>query len=657
MTLRTTRRQLVRNALGLTVAGTVPQSIAHLHATTPATPSAHELVVSIASDGGKRSVFERQEFGIVGIYDGDWFVRPEFSHLLDNLAASPGAFHGVRYFGPFTAGQPERYLPEDAGTVWTSADAPIDFTATFDALEALTTRGLIPFIPFGFFPPAISESPLQPPRDWGAYKELLRTFFEELASDPRFGPDAIADWWFEAWNEPNEGRFWTGTTDEYFDLYRVTSDAITETGLSIRLGGPAIAYKPQASPDDGPPWMDRFLSFIASDPALHCDFISFHRKGTVADDPPDPRRMYEAATITADQMLEIDPERFAGIAIINNEADEKVGFEHPYWPRLDHRNAAWLGTVAAIHGALGLEYEDAEFRFVGAADNANLQLVEEPFDGRRSIMTLARNSEMELLKIPAYAYYELLRLMGGQLGTIVSGADQVFPQTDVYHLVTFAETHVGCLVTCYPDPQYDDETSRRLEYVVEDIPWERVNVGRFQIDEVLSNAYTAAGGSADNPFPKPDPDDLAAIRQAQELALARPIERDVVLEEGSYRETLELLPYTTVFLWITPVDETVPESPEWLSVGMQDDNILLQWTPNRDSNFYSYEVFLMDGGRPGKRLSPDPLRSALWVDTAPPAGARTYGVRTVNASGVMSPIIVSDETTVEQGAGEAILPV
>lgn len=641
---------MVVNALGITASRASLPTVESTPVTAPSTPieqSSNRVVVSVASEGDSDRRFERERFGIVGIYDGDWFDRPGFPHLLDNLAASPTAFHGIRYFGLFTAAQPERFLPEGGGRVWTNVDAPMDFSATFDALEALTSRGLVPFIPLGFFPPAVSASLIQPPREWDRYKILIRTFFTRLAADPRFGPESIADWWFEAWNEPNEGRFWTGTIEEYFDLYRATSEAIAETGLLVRLGGPAIAYKPQVSPQDGAPWMERFLRFVASDPNLKCDFISFHRKGTVTEDPPDPRRMYETAIATADQMLEIDANRFAGMLIINNEADEKVGFENPYAPRLDERNAAWLGTVAAIHGGLGARYGHAGFRFIGAADNANLQLVEGPFDGRRSIMTHARDSQTDLLKLPAYAFYELLPLLGDRLGRVVSGAGHVFPETDVYHLATFTWTHVGCLLTCYPDHEDAEQAPRVLEYVVKDIPWKQVNVARFQIDDVLSNAHTSAGGSLDTPFPVPDPADLGAIRQAQELAVTRPLQHDVYLENGTYAETLEIAPYTTTCLWITPVEMSVPSSPEWLSVTVQDGNAVLQWTPNREPYIYSYDVFLVADGEPGDRLSPHPLRSARWIDTAPPAGSRTYGVRTVTASGVTSPIAVSETVTVE----------
>jgi hypothetical protein len=599
------------------------------------------VAVSVKLNGTGNRDFDRHNFGTVGIFDVDWLVHPEFTQLLDNFAASPGAFHGVRFFGAFTAGQREAFIPESGGHVWTRVDRPIDFATTFHALEALTTRGLIPFVVLGFFPPAVSSSPIRPPTAWDRWKTLVRAFFRELASDPRFGTEVIADWWFEVWNEPNEQRFWQGTPDDYFALYRATAEAVDEAGVSIRLGGPAIAYKPEATPDDGPPWMERFLRFIAADPELRCDFVSLHRKGTVGNDPPDPRRLDVASADTARQALAIDARRFAGLTIWNNEADEKVGFEMPYAPRIDERGAAWLAAVVVIQDQLGERYREADLRFAAAADNANLQLVQAPFDGRRSIMTRGGAPETDLLKVPAYSYYELLRVLGDRHGEVVSGSARLFPDTDLYHLATVATTHVASLLTYYPDPETEALTSHTVEYVIHDLPWPRVNIARFQIDRIHSNAYTAAGGSLSDPFPIPDPTQIQAIRLHQEIALARPIARDVAVQAGTYAETLSLDPFTTLCLWITPVLTTAPQAPTWLESAVHGGNAILRWSPNQEPFFYSYEVFRLRDGVPDQLLTPDPLRSALWIDTEPAPGRSMYGVRAVSASGVASPIVHS----------------
>ncbi len=642
MTVRTDRRRLVAGAIGLAAGGSVSLR------SRPATPAFNETfeVVVSADAGGDPVPFSREDFGTVGIYDIDWLTEPGFSVLLDNLAASPGAFHGVRFFGAFTSGTPERFEPESGGTVWADPDAPIDFSRTLDALEALTTRGLVPFVVFGFFPPAVSSSPIHPPTEWGRWKTLVQSFLQALEGDPRFGAAAIARWRFEAWNEPNEGRFWTGTEQEYHDLYRVTSAAVVESGLPIRLGGPAIAYKPQENPDFGEPWMGRFLQFIADDPTLRCDFVSLHRKGTVGDDPPDPRRLHDAAIATIEQAAAIDPDRFAGITVIDDEADEKVGFETPYAPRVNERNASWLAAVTAVHAGLGERYRDAGARFIAAADNANLQLVEAPFDGRRSIMTLAGDDRTDLLKIPAYGFYEMLRLLGDRQASVVSGGKSLFPETDLYHLATAAGTHIACLLTYYPDADGESPPTRSVDYVVRDIPWPRVNVARFQIDRELSNAWAAAGGVEANPFPVPEPARIREIRQAQELALVRPIARDVSVDDGIWHERIQLPAYATTCLWITPVEDRAPAAPSWLVADVRDGNVVLRWQPIDDAALYGYEVVLLKDGTPIERLSPDPLRAAMWVDTDPPPDRRVYGVRAVSASGSASAFVTRDVVVV-----------
>lgn len=615
---------------------------------TPTTGRAGDVGELVLSAASAAVPFDRAAYGTVGIYDIDWLLQPEFGRLLDYLAASPGAFAGVRCFGCFTAGTPELLAPAGGGTVWPAPDQPMDFSRVLAALDALTTRGLVPFLALGFFPPAVSPSPITPPAAWDGWQRLVRAFLEGLAADRRFGPAAIATWRFEVWNEPNEGRFWRGTQADYLGLYRATAEAVAQTGLAIRLGGPAIAYKPQVDLASGAPWLAPFFALLAEEPAVTTAFVSFHRKGTVGDDPPDPRRLYDAAVATADQALPLGRR----LGIVNDEADEKVGFEVPYAPRLDERNAAWLAAGAAIHAGLDRRYAGAGLRFAAAADNANLQLVQAPFDGRRSILTVTgTGSRSDLLKLPAFGFYELLRLQGDRQCAVAAGEERVFPATDLYHLATAGDDGVAVLLSHYPDATRTDSRPRAVELVVTDIPWPAVNVARFQIDGAHTNAYAAAGGSPANPFPVPDPARLPAIRRAQELALLRPVARDLPCPNGRYRERIALPPYATTCLWITPYASDAPPTPAWLAATVEDGNAVLRWTPNREPGFLGYELYRMEGDAPAERLSPDPLRGALWVDTAPPPGQRVYGVRAVTASGVRSGLAVGPPVVMPGSAG------
>ncbi|HEY7907733.1 MAG TPA: hypothetical protein VIC60_02620, partial [Thermomicrobiales bacterium] len=558
--------------------------------------------------------------------------------LLDNLAASPGAFTAVRFFGALNSGTLEKTTPTESGQqAVSSGQTTQHFSATFAALEALTSRGLIPFLQLSFFPPEVSPSPTLPPAAFDRWQALVRAFLDALVADARFGRAAIRDWWFEVWNEPNIPVFWQGTFDRYLDLYRATSDAVRASGYPIRLGGPALAYLPASDAAAGAPLMRRFLQFLHDEPEVQCDFLSFHEKGTwvnpaQGDAEPVLNDLVTAADETARMALALIPERCNGLAIINNEADMKVGFDIPYEPRMTEQFPAWLASAMIAHDTLTRCYRDSGLRFHAAADDANLQLVQAPFDGRRSLMTRgATSGAADLLKVPVYHFYELLRLLGDRRGTVVAGGDQCYPATDLFHLPTVADEQIAALFSYYPA---DSATAqpRSVDYTIADISWSTVNIARFQIDATHSNAYMAAGGRLSAPIP--DAATARTIRQAQELSLFAPIQQGVTLVDGAFHDRFTIAPFTTLLYWITPYSPAVPPAPQWITATAAEGNGILRWEPSREPSFFSYEVVLLQDGQPDTPIAPTPLRSAMWVDTAPPPGTRRYAVRAISASGI-----------------------
>ncbi|MCA1726039.1 MAG: hypothetical protein LC748_17680, partial [Thermomicrobia bacterium] len=347
-----------------------------------------------------------------------------------------------------------------------------------------------------------------------------------------------------------------------------------------------------------------------------------------------------AAQETARMVLAIAPERAANLPIINNEADMKVGFDLPYAPRMTEQFPAWLASLFIAYDGLSMKYRDTGFRFSAAADDANLQLVQAPFDGRRAVMTRASPiATSDLFKLPVYHFYELLRLIGAARGTVMSGAELLYPTTDLFHLLTVGTQQISALFSVYPTDVATGE-SRTVDYTVTNIPWQRVNVARFQIDATHANAYTAAGARLSPP--NPDAPTAGAIRQAQELALIAPIQHGITLEGGVFRDQFAIAPFTTLLYWITPTLPDAPTAPRWVTAIAEEGNVILRWEPSREPFFFSYQVFLVREGEPDTLLSPLPLRAAYWIDTAPPAGSRRYNVRTVSASGISSsPVVTS----------------
>ncbi len=120
MPYRLNRRSLARASFAIPLAGA-----RHAAGQTPA--SAEQVRVSVAANDAGVAI-RREELGIVGEYDVDWLGSPGFELLLDNLAASPRAFRGVRFFGALSAGEREQLQPESGGAVWTDPDGPIDFS-------------------------------------------------------------------------------------------------------------------------------------------------------------------------------------------------------------------------------------------------------------------------------------------------------------------------------------------------------------------------------------------------------------------------------------------------------------------------------------------------------------------------------------------------
>ena len=689
--------------------------LCHIRRPKPRKIHVEDLVVP---PGGPQGTVDPAEFSLVQVFDIGWLLDPEFQRLLDNLAASPVAFKTVRVMKVFTNGiNPPSTAPDpginimsSGGTVW-PAGGPIDLSGTLNALNELTTRGLIPFLVLGFFPDGVygttmpSAGPAGPSSpslaDWtetilANWKVLVQALLEALVADSRFGSAAIGQWWFEVWNEPDDPTFWapdvptipplgtapgTGALTYYQSLYQATSDVVTENGYKIRLGGPTImgpnvTGPAVTTPPTTPTLMSEFVEFVSSN-GVQCDFLSFHGKGEwdgCLNGMPDLQSVVDAAD-QAGQLAQAAG--LPAITIINDEADMRLFFAVPFKPRMTQQSPAWSSALMIAYDSLSSQY--APMRFMAGSDSAELPLVgwtqsnvtgnssflSAAFGQQRSIMTAASvwpdgQCPADLLKVPIYNFYELLRLLGDQHGTFLSGSGNYYPHnSDLFHVITVAATHIGSVFCVYPpNPPAGPSNSWTLGYSIVGISWPTINWYQFQIDVNFSNSFSAAGGPTAEPDPAfcapsgrqrapvsslPLPFTASAagkIRQAQELSTAGSA-RGVPIPGGTFETTVAIAPYTTTIFWITPYTTTPPAAPAWASTtpatiytADYGKDVLLRWQPDPDPAFYSYEVYR--DSMEAAPVSPVPLRSALWIDTNPAAGQHTYWVLTRSPSGVAS---------------------
>ena len=212
---------------------------------------------------------------------------------------------------------------------------------------------------------------------------------------------------------------------------------------------------------------------------------------------------------------------------------------------MDERFPSWLAASAIAHAALSLRHGQ---RFLAAADNANQHLVRAPFDGRRALFTRTDAGPADLLKLPVFGFYEMLRLLGDRVVSIEAGPE-------LYAMTTAGEVGIAALLTL------QGGAARRLRWAVEDIAWPRVNLAVFRIDGRLSNAFAAAGRGMPGRI---DTATARRLRGAAELGVQAPLRSGLVPRGRRLALDLGLSPNTTLLVWLTPFDPVPPEIPAGL---------------------------------------------------------------------------------------------
>ena len=118
-----------------------------------------------------------------------------------------------------------------------------EFAATDDYITAVVKTGSSVIYRLG---ESIEHTPrkyrVHPPKDFGKWADIccaiIRHYNEGWADGFRYN---IRYW--EVWNEPeNQPAMWTGTDDQYFQLYEITAKAIKARWPDLKVGGPSLGY-------------------------------------------------------------------------------------------------------------------------------------------------------------------------------------------------------------------------------------------------------------------------------------------------------------------------------------------------------------------------------------------------------------------------------
>ena len=194
-------------------------------------------------------------------------LREDFREHV-RLAQKEIGFGGIRFHGIFS---------DQVGIVQNGDEADgarLNFQNATKIYEFFVAQGMKPFVELGFMPTRLASGTqtifdyrgnVTPPKDPAQWARLVRRFVQHLVN--HFGIAEVLTWHFEVWNEPDLiGAFWTGTMEDYFQLYAEAARAVKSVDGRLRVGGPATSKTM---------WVPQLLAFCAEQ-RVPLDFISTH---------------------------------------------------------------------------------------------------------------------------------------------------------------------------------------------------------------------------------------------------------------------------------------------------------------------------------------------------------------------------------------------
>jgi len=118
----------------------------------------------------------------------------------------------------------------DSMLTFDAAGRPLYNFAPLDSLiDSVISNGLRVRLVIGNVPSALAMQPAEerftyanpgPPRDWDAYAVYISNLFAHLVA--RYGLDAVSSWSYRMMTEPDNQAWWSGTFEQYQQIYDVT---------------------------------------------------------------------------------------------------------------------------------------------------------------------------------------------------------------------------------------------------------------------------------------------------------------------------------------------------------------------------------------------------------------------------------------------------
>jgi xylan 1,4-beta-xylosidase len=413
----------------------------------------------------------------------------------------------------FKFGSTNAYTEDASGKPvynWTIVDRIID---TYLQAKAK------PFLEVSFMPEALSSKPTPyrpvwspgdafdkyyvgwsyPPKDYAKWGELVYQWVHHEVE--KYGPDEVASWYWEVWNEPNIS-YWHGSPEDYDKLYDYASAALKKALPRAKVGGPASTgpAAPQAAE-----FLRQFLehcangkNYLTGATGAPLDFISYHAKGrpTVVDGHV---RMGISKNIDdVENGFEIVASfpKFRDLPIVLSESDpEGCGAcSARVYPQNGYRNGPLYASYTAAMFSNILKLADRHKANIEGMLTWAFEFEDQPyFDGFR---TLATNG----IDKPVLNLFRMDGLMRGDRVAAESSAgldveairrNGVREQPDINAIASRSNETVSVLMWNYHDDDVP-AAAAATRVIIAGLPSSarRVLLRHYRIDADHSNAYS-----------------------------------------------------------------------------------------------------------------------------------------------------------------------
>ncbi len=372
------------------------------------------------------------------------------------------------------------------------------------SLEHLLALGLKPiyttcFNPVGFTDDLTTtwpdRNPVGMPRDLAQWAEFVAGGVRH--HQERFGRDELRTWYFECWNESNLPNFFSGTQEQFFQLWSATWHAIKSVDPELRIGGPSTARGE---------WVGEFLDWTISD-GTPPDYIITHVYNNDSDSQP-----LSPFDGPASHRVKDSPDFASGVIRgLRKELDERgwVGEVHwnewgRSWFPFDPAKETALEPAFIVRTMADVSQAADQFAFWCLSDIYDqVAFQSSEFQGNYGLLSLHG-----LRKPGWFAHVLLNRLGSSRVPTLVS-------DRCIASIATIDETRGCVLVSAYPDSPGDQPKTINVNIT---LPFNASNVALTRLGSLENNVVNSWREMGSPPYPTRE--ELASLRAANILQTA-----------------------------------------------------------------------------------------------------------------------------------------